>query len=99
MLSHLTTTMVRYRVKPPCAWITASTLVSSLQSVVGCAAAVAAAITDTMLLPIDVSFVQGVQLHVKHALLDSNQGSWMAMEEKSRLHFEGMRFLPLNNAA
>jgi len=55
--------------------------VSSLQSVVGCAAVEAATIPDEMLLPIDASFVQEVQLPIqaslacsKHALSDSNTG-------------------------
>jgi hypothetical protein len=55
----------------------------------------AATIPDEMLLPIDASFVQVVQLPVqdslacsKHALLDSNTGHGLTMEEKSRLHFE-----------
>jgi hypothetical protein len=58
-----------------------------------------------MLLPIDVSFVQEVQLPVhdglvcpKHALSDLNPGSWLVMEETSRLHFEGRRLLPMNDA-
>ena len=67
---------------------------------------VAAAIPDSMLLPIDLSFVLQVQLPVhnglaspKHAPSDSNPSSWLAIEEKSRLHFEGRRLLPLNDAA
>jgi hypothetical protein len=70
------------------------------------AAVVAAAIPDAMLLPINVSFVQEVQLPVhdglaclKHALSDSNSSSWLAMEGTSRLHFEGRWLLPLNDAA
>ena len=72
------------------------------KSVVGFAAVVAAAIPGAMLLPIDLRFVQEVQLPVhdglacsKHSLSDSNPGSWLVMEEKSQLHFEGRRLLPL----
>ena len=67
---------------------------------------VAAASPDVVLLLIDVRFIHEVQLPVhdgltcpKHALTDSNPGSWLAMEEKSRLHFEGRRLVPLNDAA
>ena len=88
--------------KTPRAWMT----VSTLQSAIGCAAVAAAAISDAMLLPTVVSFVQEVHHPVhdglscpKHALSDSNLGSWLAMEEKSRLHFEGKRLLALNDAA
>ena len=63
--------------------------ISSLQSVVGCDG-------DAMLLPIDISFVHYVQLRVhadlvcfKHSQSDSNSGSWLAMDEQWRLHFEG----------
>ena len=67
---------------------------------------VAAAIPDAMLLPNDVRFIHEVQLLVndglkcpKHALTDSNPSSWLAMEEKPRLHFEGRRLVPFNDAA
>jgi hypothetical protein len=80
-------------------------IVSSLQSVDGCAAMVAAAIPDAMLVPTDVSVVQEAQLPVhdglacpKHALSNSNPGSWLVMKETSRLHFEGRRLLPLNES-
>ena len=66
---------------------------------------VAAALPDAMLLPIDVRFVQEVQLPVhdglacpKHAISDLNAGSLLAMEETSRLYFEGRRLLPMNYA-
>ena len=67
---------------------------------------VSSAIPDAMLLPIDLIVAQEVQLRMhdglacpKHALLDSNPGSLLAMEKKSRLHFEDRRLLPLNDAA
>jgi hypothetical protein len=67
---------------------------------------VAAAIPDAMLVPTDVGVEQEAQLPVhdglacpKHALSNSNPGSWLAMKETSRLHFEGRRLLPLNDAA
>jgi hypothetical protein len=50
---------------------------------------VSSAIPDAMLLPIDLIVAQEVQLRVhdglacpKQALLDSNHGSWLAMEKK-----------------
>jgi len=70
-----------------------------------CAAVVAATIPDAMVLPIDVRFIQEVQLPVhdglacpKHNIFDLNPGSWLAMEEKSRLHFEIRRLLRVNDA-
>ena len=38
--------------------------ISSLQAVIDCAAVVDAAILNAMLLPIDVSFVKEIKLHV-----------------------------------
>ena len=80
---------------PPCAWMTLSAL-----------RLIPPAIPDAMLLPIDVSSVHEVQMPVhdglespKHALSDSNPGSWLPMAEQSQLHFEGRLLLPLNDAA
>jgi hypothetical protein len=60
---------------------------------------IAAAIPDAMLLPTDECFAQKVPEPVcnglscpKYALWDSNPGSWLAKEQKSRLHF-GVRQL------
>jgi hypothetical protein len=36
---------------------------------------------------------------MKYALLDSNPGSWLAKEQKSRLRFGGRRLLLLNDEA
>ena len=65
--------------------------VSSLKLDVGCPV-IAAAIPDAMLLPTDKCFAQEVPEHVcdgltcpKYALWDSNPGSWLAKEQKSRL--------------
>ena len=76
---------------PPCAWITVQPCVSSLKLDVGCPV-IAAAIPDAMLLPTDECFAQEVPKHVydgltcpKYALWDSNPGSWLAKEQKSRL--------------
>jgi hypothetical protein len=67
---------------------------------------VAAAISDTMLLQIDVRFVQEVQMPVhdglafpNYALLDSYPGSLLATEASYQFHFEGSLLLPLNDAA
>jgi hypothetical protein len=56
---------------------------------------IAAAIPDAMLLPIDECFAQEVPEYVydgltypKYALWDSNQGSWLAKEQRSRLPLE-----------
>ena len=66
--------------------------VSSLKLDVGCPVVIAAAIPDAMLLPTDECFAQEVPEHVhdgltcpKYALWDSNPGSWLAKEQKSRL--------------
>ena len=60
---------------------------------------IAAAIPDAMLLPIDEYFEQEVPEPVydglkypKYALWDSNPGSWLAKEQKSRLRFVGRRY-------
>ena len=67
---------------------------------------ITAAISDAILLPIDASFVQEVKLPIhdglawpQNDLSDSNAGSWLIMEEKYRLHFEGRRLLHLSDAA
>jgi hypothetical protein len=67
---------------------------------------IAAAIPDAILLPTDECFAQEVPEHVydsltcpKYALWDSNSGSWLAKEKKSRLRFEGRRLLLLNDEA
>jgi hypothetical protein len=64
---------------------------------------IAAAIPDAMLLPTDECFAQEVPEPVydgltcpKYALWDSNPGSWLAKEQKSRLRFAGRRLLLLN---
>jgi hypothetical protein len=83
--------------------MTASTLVSSLQLDVECPVVIAAAILDAMLLPTDECFPQDVPEPVydgltcpKYAVWDSNPGSWLAKEQKSRLCFGGRRLLLLN---
>jgi hypothetical protein len=55
---------------------------------------IAAALPDAMLLPIDECFAQEVSgpvydglTYPKYALWDSNPGSWLAKEQKSRLCF------------
>ena len=60
---------------------------------------IAAVIPDAMLLPTDECFAQGVPEPVcdgltypKYALWDSNPGSWLAKEQKSRLRFVGRRY-------
>ena len=65
---------------------------------------IAAAIPDAMLLPIDEYFEQEVPEPVydglkypKYALWDSNPGSWLAKELKSRLRFGGRRLLLIND--
>jgi hypothetical protein len=67
---------------------------------------IAAAIPDAMLLLTDECFAHEVPEPVydgltcsKYALRDSNPGSWLAKEQKSRLRFGGRRLLLLNNAA
>ena len=67
---------------------------------------IAAAIPDAMLLPTDECFAQEVPEPVydditcpKYALWDSNPGSWLAKEQKSRLRFGGRRLLLLNDEA
>jgi hypothetical protein len=67
---------------------------------------IAAAIPDAMLLPTDESFAQEAPESVyngltcpKYAIWDSNQGSWLAKERKSRLRFGGRRLLLLNDEA
>ena len=76
---------------PPRAWMTVQPCVSSLKLDVGCPV-IAAAIPDAMLLPTHECFAQEVPKHVydgltcpKYALWDSNPGSWLAKEQKSRL--------------
>ena len=88
------------------AWMTASTLrlitpVRRRMSVV-----IAAAIPDAMLLPTDKWVAQEVPEHVydgltcpKYTLWDSNPGSWLAKEQKSRLRFGGRRLMLLNDEA
>ena len=67
---------------------------------------IAAAIPDAMLLPTDECFAQKVIEPVydgltcpKYALWDSNLGSWLSKEHKSRLCFGGRRLLLLNDEA
>ena len=67
---------------------------------------IAAAIPDAMLLPTDECFAQEVPESVydgltcpKYALRDSNPGSWLAKEQKSRLRFGGRRLVLLNDEA
>jgi hypothetical protein len=62
----------------------------------GCPVVIAAAIPDAMLLPTDKCFAQEVPEHVynsltcpKYALWDSNPGSWLAKEQKSRDEIQG----------
>ena len=54
---------------------------------------IAAAIPDAMLLLTDEFFAQEVPEPTcpKYALWDSNPGSWLAKEQKSRLRFGGRR--------
>ena len=73
---------------------------------VGCPVVIAAGIPDAILLPTDKCFAQEVPGHVydglacpKYALWDSNLGSWLAKEQKSRLRFGGRRLLLLNDEA
>jgi hypothetical protein len=75
---------------------------SSLQLDIGCSVV----IPNAMLLPTDECFAEEVPKPVyngiacpKYALLDSNPGSWLAKEQKSRLRFEGRRLLLLNDEA
>jgi hypothetical protein len=65
---------------------------------------IAAAIPDAMLLPTDKCFAHEVSEPVcnvltcpKYAVWDSNPGSWLAKEQKSRLRFGGRRLLLLND--
>ena len=67
---------------------------------------IAAAIPDAMLLPTDECFGQEVLepeyvglTCPKNALWDSNPGSLLAKEQKSRLRFGGRRLLLLNDEA
>ena len=67
---------------------------------------IAAAILDAMLLATDEWFAQEVPEPVydgltcpKYALWDSNPGSWLRKEQKSRLRFGGRRLLLLNDEA
>jgi hypothetical protein len=67
---------------------------------------IAAAISDAMLLPTDEWFAQELPAPIyggltcpKYALWDSNPGSWLAKEPKSRLNFGGKRLLLLNDEA
>jgi hypothetical protein len=67
---------------------------------------IADAIPDAMLLPIDECFAQEVPepeyddlTCPKYAISDSNLGSWLAKEQKSRLRFGGRRLLLLNDEA
>jgi hypothetical protein len=67
---------------------------------------IAAAIPDAMLLPTDECFAQEVPERAydgitcpKYALWDSNPGSWLAKEQKSRLCFRGRRLLLLDEEA
>jgi hypothetical protein len=67
---------------------------------------IAAAIRNAMLLPPDECFAQAVPEHAydgltypKYPLWDSNPGSWLAKEQKSRLRFEGRRLPLLNDEA
>ena len=67
---------------------------------------IVAAIPDTILLPTDECFAHEVPEPVydvitcpKYALWDSNPGSWLVKDNKSRLHFGGRRLLLLNDEA
>ena len=67
---------------------------------------IAAAIPDAMMVPTDECFAQEIPEPVydgltclKYALWDSNPGSWLVKEQKSRLRFGGRRFLLLNDEA
>ena len=67
---------------------------------------IAAAIPDVMLLLTDEWLEQEVPEHAydgltcpKYALWDSNLGSWLVKEHKSRLPFGGRRLLVLNDEA
>jgi hypothetical protein len=80
--------------------------ISSLQLDIGCPVVIAAAIPDAMLLPTDTYFAQEVPEPVydgltcpKYAIWDSNTGSWLVKEQKSRLRFGGRRLLLLNDEA
>ena len=73
---------------------------------VGCPVVIAVAIHDAMLLPTDECFTQKVPEPVydgltcpKYALWDSNPGSLLAKEHKSRLRFGGRLLLLLNDEA
>ena len=80
--------------------------VSSLQLDVGCPVVIAAAFPDATLLPADECCAQEFPEHAyewltypKYALWDSNLGSWLAKEQKSRLRIGGKRLLLLNDEA
>jgi hypothetical protein len=67
---------------------------------------IAAAIPDAMQLPTDECFAEDVPEPVydgitcpKYALWDSNPGSWLAKEHKSRLRVGGRRLLLLYDEA
>jgi hypothetical protein len=67
---------------------------------------IAAAIPDAMLLLTDECFAQEVPEPVydglacpKYSLWDSNLGSWLAKEQKSRLRFGGRQLLLLIDEA
>jgi hypothetical protein len=67
---------------------------------------IAATIPDAMLLPTDECVAQEVPEPAynglscpKYALWDSNPGSWLVKEQKSRLRFGGRRLLLLNDEA
>jgi hypothetical protein len=91
---------------PHVLWWRPKPCVASLQLDVGCPVVIAAAIPDEMRLPTNECFAQEVPEHVcdglacpKYALWDSNLGSWLAKEQKSRLRFGGRRLLLLNDEA
>jgi hypothetical protein len=78
--------------------------VSSLQLDVGCPVVIVAAIPDAMLHSTDKCFAQEVPEFAydglacpKYALWDSNPGSGLVKEQKSRLRFGGRRLLLLND--
>jgi hypothetical protein len=78
---------------------------ASLQLDVGCPVVIVAAIPDAMLLPTDECFAHEVPEPVygltcpKYVLWDSNPGSWLAKEHKSRLRFGVRRLLLMNDEA
>jgi hypothetical protein len=89
-MNHLTTSIVQ-RSLPS---VTPTCLVDGLNPVV-----IAAAIPEAMLLPTDECFARKVPEPVydgltcpKCALWDSNPGSWLAKEQKSRLRVGTRRY-------